>query len=157
MVVEIQGTQHRLTGTADAQYDEWRDLLRQMFITEGGFVPEDVAIYTEPEPALPIEDPLPTVVSPAPADDAPAPSEDAAPPVASPKRRPKRQSKPSPMLPRALQAELDSAPLRRAATPSPIGRHSASEYAWQLVELLGRGGDSRGLARDGSPQAAASR
>ena len=50
MVVEIQGTQHRLTGTADAQYDEWRGLLRQMFITESGFVPEDVAIYTEPEP-----------------------------------------------------------------------------------------------------------
>ena len=60
MVVEIQGTQHRLTGTADAQYDEWRSLLRQMFISESGFVPEDVAIYTEPEaePEAPIELPL---------------------------------------------------------------------------------------------------
>ncbi len=60
MVVEIQGTQHRLTGTADAQYDEWRQLLRQMFINESGFVPEDVAIHTEPAPEPPVElPPLP--------------------------------------------------------------------------------------------------
>jgi hypothetical protein len=50
MVVEIQGTQHRLVGTAEAQYEEWRNLLRQIFVTESGFVPEDVAIYAEPEP-----------------------------------------------------------------------------------------------------------
>mgnify|MGYP003581349379 CR=1 FL=1 len=66
MVVEIQGTQHRLTGTADAQYEEWRQLLRQIFISESGFVPEDVAIYTEPAPAPPVELPpvpdLPTDV-----------------------------------------------------------------------------------------------
>jgi hypothetical protein len=55
MVVEIQGTQHRLTGTADAQYDEWRQLLRQIFINESGFVPEDVAIYTEQVPEPPVE------------------------------------------------------------------------------------------------------
>ena len=55
MVVEIQGTQHRLTGTAEVQYREWRDLLRQMFITETGFVPEEMAIYTEPEATLPVE------------------------------------------------------------------------------------------------------
>jgi hypothetical protein len=62
MVVEIQGTQHRLTGTADAQYEEWRSLLRQMFISESGFVPEDVAIYTEPEPEAPLElPPVPEV------------------------------------------------------------------------------------------------
>lgn len=60
MVVEIQGTQHRLTGTADAQYDEWRQLLRQVFINESGFVPEDVAIYTE-EPALEAPVELPPV------------------------------------------------------------------------------------------------
>ena len=60
MVVEIQGTQHRLTGTADAQYDEWRQLLRQMFINESGFVPEDVAFHTEPAPEPPVElPPLP--------------------------------------------------------------------------------------------------
>ena len=76
MVVEIQGTQHRLTGTADAQYDEWRSLLRQIFISESGFVPEDVAIYTEPEPEAPIElPPVPEV----PAEAAPAPAAGAEP------------------------------------------------------------------------------
>ncbi|MBH97960.1 MAG: hypothetical protein CMM56_05845 [Rhodospirillaceae bacterium] len=47
MVVEIEGTQHRFTGTADVQYEEWRELLRELYIAETGFVPE-VDIYTEP-------------------------------------------------------------------------------------------------------------
>jgi len=60
VVVEIQGTEHRLTGTADAQYQEWRDLLRRIFVEESGFVPEEVAISTgEPEPSAPRQDPLP--------------------------------------------------------------------------------------------------
>jgi hypothetical protein len=68
MVVEIQGTQHRLTGTADAQYEEWRQLLRQIFIRESGFVPEDVAIYTEPTPEPPVElPPVPELPADAPA------------------------------------------------------------------------------------------
>jgi hypothetical protein len=62
LVVEIQGTQHRLVGTADAQYEEWRNLLRQIFVTESGFVPEDVAIYAEPEIEAPVE--LPPVPEP---------------------------------------------------------------------------------------------
>jgi hypothetical protein len=68
MVVEIQGTQHRLTGTADAQYEEWRQLLRQIFISESGFVPEDVAIYTEePAPEAPVElPPVPELAAPPP-------------------------------------------------------------------------------------------
>ena len=45
VVVAIQGTEHRLTGTADAQYNEWRDLLRQIFIEESGFVPDDLTVY----------------------------------------------------------------------------------------------------------------
>jgi hypothetical protein len=67
MVVEIQGTQHRLTGTAEAQYEEWRQLLRQIFIEESGFVPEDVAIYTEePAPEAPVElPPVPELAAPA--------------------------------------------------------------------------------------------
>jgi hypothetical protein len=72
MVVEIQGTQHRLTGTADAQYEEWRQLLRQIFISESGFVPEDVAIYTEPTPEPPVELPLVPEAAPAPVEGAPA-------------------------------------------------------------------------------------
>ena len=48
LVVEVQGTQTRLTGTADAQYEEWQDLLRQLFISDTGFVPEEIAIYAEP-------------------------------------------------------------------------------------------------------------
>jgi len=74
MVVEVQGTQHRLTGTAEVQYQEWRDLLRQMFISETGFVPEDMAIYAEPEPTLPpeevpIEEPVPALGQPEPSGD----------------------------------------------------------------------------------------
>jgi hypothetical protein len=85
MVVEVSGTQHRLTGTAEAQYAEWRDLLKQMFIGEGGFVPENVAIYSEPdEPAVTV--PLDVDGEPAPDTPAelaaPAPEGDA-PPVAA--------------------------------------------------------------------------
>jgi hypothetical protein len=67
MVVSIQGTEHRLTGTADAQYQEWQDLLRQIFIRESGFVPEDVTISTEPEVEKPVELPPVPVAKPAPA------------------------------------------------------------------------------------------
>jgi len=57
LVVEIEGTQHRLTGTAEVQYEEWRDLLQRLFIAETGFVPEDLEIYVEPEavPAVEID------------------------------------------------------------------------------------------------------
>lgn len=72
LVVEIQGTQHRLTGTADMQYREWRDLLKQMFVAETGFVPEDVNIYTEPEPTLPVEDADGVLDTDSPAEGAPA-------------------------------------------------------------------------------------
>ena len=41
------------------QYQEWRGLLREMFISETGFVPEDMAIYSEPEPLLPQEPQVP--------------------------------------------------------------------------------------------------
>lgn len=54
MVVEIQGTQHRLTGTADIQYEEWRELLRQLYVSETGLVPE-VDFYTEALPEEPLE------------------------------------------------------------------------------------------------------
>ncbi len=49
MVIEIEGTQHRLTGTADAQYEEWKELLLELYSAETGFVPE-IEVYTEPLP-----------------------------------------------------------------------------------------------------------
>ena len=49
MVVEIEGTQHRFTGTAEVQYEEWRELLRQLYVSETGFVPV-VDVYTEALP-----------------------------------------------------------------------------------------------------------
>jgi hypothetical protein len=73
MIVDVQGTEHRLTGTADAQYQEWRDLLKQIFINETGFVPEDVVFSTE-EPAVeaPVElPPLPVTDEAAPASETP--------------------------------------------------------------------------------------
>ena len=50
MVVEIEGVQHRFTGTAEAQYEDWRGLLRQIYFEETGLGSMD--IYTE---ALPDE------------------------------------------------------------------------------------------------------
>lgn len=70
LVVEIKGTEHRLTGTAEAQYQEWRDLLRQLFVSETGFVPEDVHVY--------VEEPLQPGIEPEPTEDAEAADESAA-------------------------------------------------------------------------------
>ena len=50
LVVEIEGVQHRFTGTAEAQYEDWRVLLRQIYLDETGLA--GVEMYTE---ALPDE------------------------------------------------------------------------------------------------------
>ena len=50
LVVDIQGTQHRLTGTVDTQYAEWRELLKQLFVSETGLAPENIDVYREAEP-----------------------------------------------------------------------------------------------------------
>ena len=47
MVIQIEGTQHRLTGTADAQYQEWKDLLLELHKSETGFESE-VDIFIDP-------------------------------------------------------------------------------------------------------------
>ena len=47
MVIQIEGTQHRLTGTADAQYQEWKDLLLELYKSETGFESE-VDIFIDP-------------------------------------------------------------------------------------------------------------
>jgi hypothetical protein len=49
LVVEMEGTQHRLTGTAEIQYEEWRELLRQLYEAETGFTTE-IDVYTEEQP-----------------------------------------------------------------------------------------------------------
>ena len=37
MVVEVEGETHQLTGSAEAQYKEWRALLRRIYASETGF------------------------------------------------------------------------------------------------------------------------
>ncbi|MDH3421333.1 MAG: hypothetical protein OEM78_17825, partial [Gammaproteobacteria bacterium] len=56
MVVEIEGTQHRLEGTAEIQYEEWRELLRQLYLADTGFA-ADYDFYTEEAAELDIEGP----------------------------------------------------------------------------------------------------
>jgi len=43
MVVEVQGQTMRLTGTAEAQYESWRKLLKEIYETETGFS-EDIQV-----------------------------------------------------------------------------------------------------------------
>ena len=38
MVVTVEGETRRLTGTAAAQYESWRRLLKQIYEAETGFV-----------------------------------------------------------------------------------------------------------------------
>ncbi|HUF72770.1 MAG TPA: hypothetical protein VMR74_07730 [Gammaproteobacteria bacterium] len=118
LVVEIQGTQHRLTGTADAQYDEWRQLLQQLFVSETGFVPEDIDVYTEPEPAPEAEAAPAGVPLPAEAEAAPAAEAQVAP-----------------------AAEAEVAPAAEApATEAPASTNSASNP--------GSGSEAEEAARD---------
>lgn len=49
MVVELEGTERRLTGTAEVQYEEWRELLRQLYQAETGFASE-FEMHTEDLP-----------------------------------------------------------------------------------------------------------
>ena len=44
MVVDVQGQTRRLSGTAAAQYDQWRELLREINERETGFAAPDIAI-----------------------------------------------------------------------------------------------------------------
>jgi hypothetical protein len=95
LVVEVQGTAHRLTGTAEVQYQSWKDLLRELYMTETGLAPAtDMEIYLDETEALPAgaetpqAEPAPadaggattasgeSTEEPAPADSAPASGED---------------------------------------------------------------------------------
>ena len=53
MVVTVEGETRRLTGTAAAQYESWRRLLKEIYEAETGFVETDGAVdpVRVPEPA----------------------------------------------------------------------------------------------------------
>jgi hypothetical protein len=53
MVVTVEGQSRRLTGTAAAQYESWRRILKEIYESETGFVEatEDTAPERIPEPA----------------------------------------------------------------------------------------------------------
>jgi hypothetical protein len=48
MIVTVEGETRRLTGTAAAQYESWRRLLREIYEAETGFV--DTADAADPNP-----------------------------------------------------------------------------------------------------------
>jgi hypothetical protein len=63
MVVETEGTTHRLTGNVDEQYAEWRRLLRELYAAESGVTEVTARIDRLPEDS---EDALPQVGAPPP-------------------------------------------------------------------------------------------
>lgn len=53
MVVELDGVQHRLTGTAEAQFEELRHLLRRDFLRERGFPRDGPKSVAAPDSDVP--------------------------------------------------------------------------------------------------------
>jgi hypothetical protein len=134
VVVAIQGTEHRLTGTADAQYNEWRDLLRQIFIEESGFVPDDLTVYAgEVEPAAPRQDPLPGLALKLPAGGIPAAAEaGAANAPTGAAATPEQASEASPAPAEGASAPAPaspSAPSSEAAAPAESPANATSSAA----------------------------
>ena len=41
VVMEFEGKQYELTGSAEEQFQQWRELLRQIYYTETGFEPDN--------------------------------------------------------------------------------------------------------------------
>jgi len=136
VVVAIQGTEHRLTGTADAQYNEWRDLLRQIFVEESGFVPDDLSVYAgEPEPARPREDPLPGVALKLPASGIPSAADAAGAPTGA---APDAASEASPASAEGTSA---SSPGSNSAQPAPASEAAApAESAANATSSAANGG-----------------
>jgi len=48
MVVEVDGEVHQLTGSAEVQYTQWRDLMKKIYASETGLEPE-TPVESEPE------------------------------------------------------------------------------------------------------------
>ena len=49
VVIEFQGEKYELTGSAEEQYKRWRELLREIYYSETGFVEPDVPEKERPE------------------------------------------------------------------------------------------------------------
>lgn len=64
VVVEVEGQTRRLTGTAEARYQEWRRLLREIYSAETG-----IALPPEAAPAAPDGAPVDAAPAPAPANE----------------------------------------------------------------------------------------
>jgi hypothetical protein len=41
VVMEFEGKQYELTGSAEEQFQQWRELLRQIYYAETGFEPDN--------------------------------------------------------------------------------------------------------------------
>jgi hypothetical protein len=54
VVMEFEGKQYELTGSAEEQFKQWRELLRKIYFAETGFEPDQVPVNDESGPA---EDP----------------------------------------------------------------------------------------------------
>ena len=48
VVMEFEGKKYELSGTAEEQYKRWRELLREIYYSETGFVPADVSDRENP-------------------------------------------------------------------------------------------------------------
>ncbi|MBW2193173.1 MAG: hypothetical protein JRF27_05225 [Deltaproteobacteria bacterium] len=51
VVMEFEGKKVELTGSAEAQFNQWRELLRKIYITETGFDPDEAATGFDPDEA----------------------------------------------------------------------------------------------------------
>jgi len=49
VVMEFEGKQYELTGSAEEQFKQWRELLRKIYYAETGFEPEPDNLEAEPE------------------------------------------------------------------------------------------------------------
>jgi hypothetical protein len=50
VVMEFEGSQYELTGSAEEQFQQWRELLRQIYFAETGFEPDQPPVNSETEP-----------------------------------------------------------------------------------------------------------
>ncbi|MFC1824424.1 hypothetical protein ACFL9T_17075, partial [Thermodesulfobacteriota bacterium] len=51
VVMDFEGKEVELTGSAEEQFQKWRDILRQIYYAETGFDPEESGKVTAPEKA----------------------------------------------------------------------------------------------------------